>query len=74
MNSGPGCSGRVGGHGEGLRRNRGEATGIELGASLNEWSRGERGNHPRLPSPRAANPVVGRSVADLRPLGGAEDP
>ena len=40
---------RWGGRGEGLRRSRGDAAGVELGASLTDRSHGERGNHPRGP-------------------------
>jgi hypothetical protein len=42
---------RWGGHAEGLRRRRGEAVGVELGASLIDRFRGERGNPPWSPSP-----------------------
>ena len=42
---------RWGGHVEGLRRRRGDAVGVKAGASLIDRFRGERGNHPRSPSP-----------------------
>ena len=42
---------RWGGHGEGLRRRRGDAAGVELGASLTDRLRGERGNHPLVALP-----------------------
>ena len=55
---------RWGGHGEGLRRSRGDAVGVKVGASLVDRFCGERGNHPWSPSLRASGLVVGRSVAD----------
>ena len=63
----PVASVRWGGHGECLRRRRGDAVGVKAGASSFESILGERGNHPRSPSRRAASPVVGRSVADSGP-------
>jgi hypothetical protein len=65
---------RWGGHVEGLRRRRGDAVGVKAGASLIDRFRGERGNHPRSPSRRAAGPVVGRSVVDRWAWDGAEAP
>ena len=46
-----GLSVRWGGHAEELRRRRGDAVGVKAGASLIDRFRGERGNHPRSPSP-----------------------
>ena len=65
---------RWGGHVEELRRRRGDAVGVKAGASLIDRFRGERGNRPRSPSRRAAGPVVGGSVVDRWPWGGAEAP
>ena len=45
--------GRSGGHGEGLRRSRGEAAGEELGTHPVERSHGERGNQRRVSLPAA---------------------
>ena len=44
------CDNRPGGHGEDLRCNRGDAAGVELGASLVDRLRDERGNRPVSPS------------------------
>ena len=44
------CDNRPGGHGEDLRRNRGDAAGVELDASLVDRLRDERGNRPVSPS------------------------
>ena len=49
VNSEAGSVFRWGGHGEGLRRSRGDAVGVELAASLIDRVRAERGNHPRSP-------------------------
>ena len=65
---------RWGGRVEELRRRRGDAVRVKAGASLIDRFRGERGNHPRSPSRRAAGPVVGGSVVDRWPWGGAEAP
>ena len=63
VNSEAGFLFRWGGHAEGLRRRRGDAAGVELGASLTDRWRGERGNYPRPPGRRAPGPAVGRPVA-----------
>src|SRR5215203_3756253 len=70
INSEAGLPVRWGGHAEGLRRRRGDAVGVKAGASLIDRFRGERGNHPRSPSRRAAGPVVGGSVVDRWPGAG----
>jgi hypothetical protein len=44
------CVNRPGGHGEDLRRNRGDAAGVELDASLVNRLSDERGNRPVSPS------------------------
>jgi hypothetical protein len=60
VNSEAGLRRRWGGHAEGLRRRRGEAAGVELGASLTERSRSERGNHPWSPFPPGHQPGDGQ--------------
>jgi hypothetical protein len=51
-----GLSVRWGGHVEELRRRRGDAVGVKAGASLIDRFHGERGNHPRSPSPPGSQP------------------
>ena len=51
INSVAGLWVRWGGHGEGLRRRRGDAVGVKADASLIDRFRGERGNRPRSPFP-----------------------
>jgi hypothetical protein len=63
-----------GGHGEGLRRNRGDAAGAKLGTSPVERSAHERGNHPSAPSRSTSVGWAGRLVAGRCRRGGAEDP
>ncbi|GAB7188646.1 hypothetical protein ATKI12_8477 [Kitasatospora sp. Ki12] len=47
---------RPGGHGEGLRRTHGEATGAQSGSSFADANRSEHGNHPSpVPWPPAAS-------------------
>lgn len=64
-----------GGHGEGLRRNRGDVVGTESGTYCDERSAANTGTLPDLPRIRAASaefeagPTVGRSVRE-----GAEPP
>ena len=55
VNSEAGQCVRWGGHGEGLRRNRGDAAGVQVGTSLLDRFGRERGNHPRSPNRRAAS-------------------
>ena len=61
-----------GGHAEGLRRRRGDAAGVELGASLADRLRGERGNHPRSPEPPGSQHGGGQARYQLMAVGGAE--
>ena len=68
------CRSRVGwlgGHGEGLRRSRGEAAGEELGADPVERSCSERGNHRRvsLPAGRLGRQREGAPSADGSAMG-----
>jgi len=62
---------RWGGRVEGLRRRRGDAAGVELGASLTDRSFGERGNHPALrpPGPGSRSGSGGRPVSGRGALG-----
>ena len=64
---------RRGGHGEGLRRSRGEAAGVELGTSPVDRISSERGNRPVLPSPPCSQHAgrAGSSSADGTGRGGA---
>jgi hypothetical protein len=59
---------------KGLRRSRGDAAGVELGASPVDRLRDERGNRPVSPSPRAASAVDGQARRLLMASGGAEAP
>ena len=52
---------RWGGHGEGLRRSRGDAAGVKLGGSPSTGG-GERGNRLLSPSRPRIWRVVGRPV------------
>ena len=63
--------GRSGGHGEGLRRSRGEAAGEELGTHPVERSHGERGNQRRvsLPAAQPGRQREGAPSADDAALG-----
>jgi hypothetical protein len=69
------CGCALGGHGEWLRRSRGDAAGIELGSSFAERIAVNTGTVPGLPGSCAASarmragPAVGRSA-----WGGAEPP
>jgi hypothetical protein len=74
VNSEAGFLFRWGGHVEGLRRRRGEAAGVELGASLTDRLRGERGNHPRPPGPLGIQPGGGQARCRLMAADGAEAP
>lgn len=67
-----GCDKPSGGHGECLRRSRGDAAGVELGASLVDRLPGERGNRPASPSPHAASEGAGQVRRLLMGSGGAE--
>jgi hypothetical protein len=49
VNSEAGFRYRWGGHGESLRRNRGDAAGVKLGTCLIDRVHSERGNRPRSP-------------------------
>jgi hypothetical protein len=59
--SGAGCCSRRGGHGEGLRRSRGEAAGVELGADPVDRYMVNVGTVPVLPFP-ASGQLVGGQV------------
>jgi len=74
INSEAGLLVRWGGHGEGLRRRRGDAVGVKAGASLIDRFLVNVGTVPGRPPRRAAGPVVGGSVVDRWPWGGAEAP
>jgi hypothetical protein len=74
INSVAGLLVRWGGHAEGLRRRRGDAVGVKAGASLIDRFQVNVGTVPGRPPRRAAGPVVGRSVVDRWPWGGAEAP
>ena len=63
---------RWGGHVESLRRRRGDAAGVELGASLTDRLCGERGNHPRSPEPPDTRFGGGQVRCRLMAVGGAE--
>jgi len=63
VNSEAGQGVRWGGHGEGLRRRRGDAAGVEVGTSLLDRFGRERGNHPRSPQPSGSQLGEGRPVA-----------
>ena len=65
---------RWGGHGEGLRRSRGDAVGVKVGASLIDRFHGERGNRPWSPSPPGIRPGGGQVRCRLVAVGGAEAP
>jgi len=53
---------RSGGHGEGLRRSRGDAAGAELGISLADRHMVNVGTIRGRPTGRAASPAAGRPV------------
>ena len=74
VNSEAGFLFRWGGHAEGLRRRRGDAAGVELGTSLTDRLRGERGNHPRSPDPPGIQHGGGQARCRLMAAGGAEAP
>jgi hypothetical protein len=74
VNSEAGFLFRWGGHAEGLRRRRGDAAGVELGTSLTDRLRGERGNHPRSPDPPGSQHGGGQARCRLTGAGGAEAP
>jgi hypothetical protein len=74
INSVAGLLVRWGGHVEGLRRRRGDAVGVKAAASLIDRFLVNVGTVPGRPPRRAAGPVVGRSVVDRWPWGGAEAP
>ena len=66
---------RTGGHGEVLRGSRGEAAGVESGASFVERSQVNVGTVPVLPPGHAASVVSGAgSVVDRSGRDGAEPP
>jgi hypothetical protein len=58
-----------GGHGEGLRRNRGDAAGAKLGTSPVERSAHERGNHPVGPVPVHLGGLGGKTRCWSMPTG-----
>ena len=60
---------RSGDRGEGLRRSRGDAAGVELGAALTDRSRGERGNHLGSPYPPDFQPGGGQVRCRPRAMG-----
>ena len=62
VNSEAGEFRRWGGHGEGLRRNRGDAAGTKLGISLVDRHIVNVGTIRGRPSGRVASPVGGRLV------------
>jgi hypothetical protein len=62
VNSEAGEFRRWGGHGEGLRRSRGDAAGTKLGISLVDWYIVTVGTIRGCPSGRVASPVRGRFV------------
>jgi hypothetical protein len=74
VNSEAGFLFRWGGHAERLRRRRGDAAGVELGISLTDRLRGERGNHPRSPEPPGSQHGGGQARCRLMAAGGAEAP
>jgi hypothetical protein len=55
---------RWGGHGECLRRRRGDAVGVELGISLVDRVMVNAGTVRGRPSGRSSGSVMGRSVVD----------
>ena len=69
VNSEAGLGNRWGGHVEGLRRRRGDAVGVELGASLTDRWRSERGNHPWSPFLSDGQSDGGRVRCRLRAVG-----
>jgi hypothetical protein len=74
VDSEAGCVCRSGGHGEGLRRSRGEAAGVELGTSLADRDEVNVGTIRGRPMLGIQSVRKGRSVADLGPCDGAEAP
>lgn len=67
---GRGFSPSQGGHGEGLRRSRGDAAGTKSGASFDERSSSEHGNHPAtVPGGGAASPPVGIGTSSAERVG-----
>src|SRR4051794_25532095 len=58
-----------GGHGEVLRRSRGDAAGVEVGTSLLDRFGRERGNHPRSPQPASSQLTGGQARCRLRSVG-----
>jgi hypothetical protein len=69
VNSEAGQGVRWGGHGEGLRRSRGDAAGVEVGTSLLDRFGRERGNHPRSPQPASSQLTGGQARCRLRSVG-----
>ncbi len=65
INSEAGLTFRWGGRAEGLRRRRGDAVAVELGTSLTDRVRSERGNHPRSPSALPAGQPARRQAGPL---------
>ena len=74
INSEAGLLVRWGGHGEGLRRNRGDAVGVKADASLIERFQVNVGTAHGRPSTGYPARLGGRSVADWWPWDGAEVP
>ena len=74
INSEAGLLVRWGGHGEGLRRNRGDAVGVKADASLIDRFQVNVGTVPGRPPTGHLARLVGRSVADRWPWDGAEVP
>ena len=74
INSVAGLLVRCGGHGEGLRRRRGDAVGVKAGACLIDRFLVNVGTVPGRPPAGQPVRLVGRSVADRWPRDGAEAP
>ena len=74
VNSEAGEFRRWGGHGEGLRRNRGDAAGTKLGISLVDRHIVNVGTIRGRPSGRVASPVGGRLVVGVRAAGWGAGP